>query len=255
MSAWDLVFRGMWHFHHFMRERHRQARDLFRRAIVADPGLAEGYIWLVRCINGTNFLGWSEDRDADLAEETAALRQALRLAESDPYALFALAIHNISIAQPERATAAAQRAIDLSPSFALGHVILGVSRIWAGRAALALEPLQRGLRLNPSDPQAFAWLQFVALANLLIGKPEEAVEPAAEAVALRPDLHTCRAVHACTLASVGRDAEAREAAADLMCVMPNAHALDDFMARFAQPTDRALFREGLRRAGWPPTPS
>lgn len=255
IGAWDLVFRGMWHFHQITREHHREARELFRRAIVVDPSLAEGYIWLVRCIDGTMFFGWSDDRETDLAEQTAALRMAMRLAETDPYALFALAIHSNTVGEPERATAAAQRAIDLSPSFALGHVMLGVSRIWAGRAAQAIEPLQRGLRLNPNDPQSFVWLQFVALANFLTGEHAEAVERATEAVTLRPESHICQAILACSLVSVGRIFEARRTVEELVRVIPKAKALDEFMARFAQPTDRALFSEGLRRAGWPPTPS
>ena len=46
MDAWDHAFRGQWHFHHVTREHHREARACFRRAIEADPGLAEGHIWL-----------------------------------------------------------------------------------------------------------------------------------------------------------------------------------------------------------------
>src|SRR5690349_10512725 len=51
-----------------------------------------------------------------------------------------------------------QRAIDLSPSFALGHFALGRSRLAIGRPVAAIEALQRGLRLNPNDPQAFVWM-------------------------------------------------------------------------------------------------
>ena len=115
MDAWDLVFRGQWHFHHITREHHAEARACFRRAIAADPSLAEGYIWLVRCLNGTMFFGWSEDRAADLAEETEAVGMAMRLSDGDPYALYALAIHSNSVGQAEQAIAAAQRAIDLQP--------------------------------------------------------------------------------------------------------------------------------------------
>ncbi len=227
-----------------------EARACFRRAIAADPSLAEGYIWLVRCLNGTMFFGWSEDREADLAEETEAVGLAMRLSDGDPYALYALAIHSNSVGQAEQAIAAAQRAIDRSPSFALAHFILGVSRVFAGRAGQAIEPLQRGFRLNPNDPQAFVWMQYVALAHFLLGEHADAAERAAETVAMRPDYHVGYAILACSLAAMGRAAEAGRAVDDMLRVQPNPHALDDLMARFVDPTDRARLLDGLRRAGW-----
>ena len=250
MDAWDLVFRGQWHFHHITREHHREARACFRRAIAADPSLAEGFIWLVRCLNGTMYFGWSEDREADLAEESEAVGLAMRLSEGDPYALYALAIHSSSVGQAEQAIVAAQRAIDLSPSFALAHFMLGVSRIFAGRVAQAIEPLQRGFRLNPNDPQSFNWMHFVALAHFLLGDHAESVERAAETVAMRPDYHVGHAILACSLAAMGRVAEAGRAVDDMLRVQPNPHALDYLIGSLVDPSDRARLLEGLRRAGW-----
>ena len=63
MDAWDLIFRGMWHFNHWSWENHREARELFRRAVASDPSLAEGHIWLGRCINAILYFGWSDDAD------------------------------------------------------------------------------------------------------------------------------------------------------------------------------------------------
>ena len=254
MDAWDLVFRGQWHFHHITREHHAEARACFRHAIAADPSLAEGYIWLVRCLNGTMFFGWSDDRAADLAEETEAVGMAMRLSDGDPYALYARAIHCNSVGQAERAIASAQLAIDRSPSFALAHFILGVSRVFAGRAGQAIEPLQRGFRLNPNDPQAFVWMQYVALAHFLLGEHADAAERAAETVAMRPDYHVGYAILACSLAAMGSTAEARRAVDEMLRVQPNPHALDDLMARFADPADPARLRDGLRRARWMEAP-
>ena len=249
MDAWDLVFRGQWHFHHITREHHREARGCFRRAIAADPSLAEATsgwsaastarcFWLVR------------GPAADLDEETAAVGLAMRLSDRDPYALYALAIHSNSVGQAEQAIAAAQRAIDISPSFALAHFILGVSRVFAGRTNQAIEPLQRGFRLNPNDAQAFVWMQYVALAHFLLGEHAEAAERAAEAVAMRPDYHVGYAILACSLAALGRTAAASRTVEGMLRVQPNPHALEDMLARFADPADRARLLDGLRQAGW-----
>jgi hypothetical protein len=45
------------------------------------------------------------------------------------------------------------RAIELSPGFALGHLVLGMATLYSGRAGEAKPCLQHGLRLNSSDPR------------------------------------------------------------------------------------------------------
>jgi adenylate cyclase len=254
LTAWDLIFQGMWHFHHMLPKHHSRARDLFREAIEADPSLPEGHMWLVRSINSLIYYGWSDDDTADRAEQAEALRNCLRLSEPDPYTLYAQAIVSSSTGAPARGMAAAQRAIDLSPSFALGHYILGVSRLGAGRAAAAIEPFLRGFRLNPNDSQAFLWMAYLGFAHYLTGDCQEAADRAADAVAMRPDSYTGQCVLACSLAQLGRESEARRAVGELQRVLPSPGALDRFVARFNEPADRAKIVDGLRRAGWPRSP-
>ena len=251
LTAWDLIFRGMWHFHQVTRDDHLRARDLFREAIKADPALAEGHIWLARTTHGIVFFGWTDNPAADVAEGWQAALQGARLAQADPYAHYALGIMSIVMSRPVRATEAAQRAIDLSPSFALGYLLLGMARLFAGRAAQAVEPLQRGLRLSPHDPHAFAWLQFLAFAHFLRDEHEEAARCAAEAVSKRPESFSAHAVLACSLARLGRREEAQEALAEMRRTLPDGRdGLADFLARFTSPADRERVLQGLRKAGW-----
>ncbi len=143
LTAWDLIFRGMWHFYQVTRDHHLRARDAFRKAVGAAPEMAEGYTWLARCTAGLLFYGWSNDEQSDADEGWRAALRAVRLAPADPYAHYAVGMMSIGTDQPDRAMEAAQRALDLSPSFALGYLQLGFGRLFAGRAAQAVEPLQR----------------------------------------------------------------------------------------------------------------
>ena len=93
-------------------------------------------------------------------------------------------------------------------------------------------------------------MQYVALAHFLLGEHADAAERAAETVAMRPDYHVGYAILACSLAAMGRAAEAGRAVEDMLRIQPDPHALDDLLARFVDPTDRAKFLDGLRRAGW-----
>jgi hypothetical protein len=50
--------------------------------------------------------------------------------------------------------------LELSPSFALGHLVLGLARLFSGKATEAIAPLEHGVRLSPFDPHNFVWYQF-----------------------------------------------------------------------------------------------
>jgi adenylate cyclase len=249
LTAWDLIFRGMWHFYHVTMDHHLLARDLFRKAIEVAPDIAEGHIWLGRTNGGLLYYGWSDNEAADTAEGWQAALRARRITEVDPYAQYAVGVMSIAMRQPGRAMQAAQRAIDLSPSFALGYLLLGISRLYAGRAAQAVEPFQRGLRLSPHDPQSFMWLQSLALAHFLIGEDEEATLRATEAADKRPDSFAAYCALACSLANLGRLEEAKHAAAEMRRLIPRCD-LDGFLARFVNPANREQILVGLRQARW-----
>ena len=58
LIAWDLVRRGMWEFHKIRPDLHHRARELFLKAIEAEPNSADGYIWLARVEAGLAAYGW-----------------------------------------------------------------------------------------------------------------------------------------------------------------------------------------------------
>ena len=251
LTAWDQIFRGMWHFYQVTREDHSRARGLFRAAIGTAPDLAEGHTWLARCNAGILFYGWSDSPAADATEGWHAALQATRLAETDPYAHYASGIMSVAMSRPDRAEREAQESIDLCPSFALGHLLLGMSRLFAGRAALAMEPFEQGLRLNPYDPQGFIWQQLVAFALFLKGDIEEAARRAADAAAMRPESVSGQVILACSLARLRRRNEAGQAIVAMehaMTASPN--ALSELLARFVTATDQEAILNGLREAGW-----
>ena len=66
MTAWDLVRRGTWHFHHVTRENHLKAGELFREACQLDPELPEAHIWLARVSAGVIAYGWSDNPADDV---------------------------------------------------------------------------------------------------------------------------------------------------------------------------------------------
>jgi TolB-like protein/DNA-binding winged helix-turn-helix (wHTH) protein len=208
MTAWDLVRRGAWHFHKVSQESHLKARDLFRQACAADPDLPEAHIWLARVSAGLVAYGWSQTPSTDIKEGTEAAAKAIYLDANDPYAHYAFAITSAHADAPKQAVLAAERAIQLSPSFALGHLVLGLARLYNGQALDAIAPLEHGLVLNPSDPQNFVWLGLLAWAQLFSGQADAALINANRALTLRPTWRGTFSALACCNVALDRMDEA-----------------------------------------------
>src|SRR4029453_13696871 len=109
---------------------------------------------------------------------------AIFLDEKNPYAHYALAMASV-FSNAEQAILPAEKAIELSPGFALGHFALGMAQLASGRASDAIVPFQRGLKLSPHDPQNLAWLNLLAMSQLIAGDTESASLTAARALAAR----------------------------------------------------------------------
>jgi TolB-like protein/Flp pilus assembly protein TadD len=209
MTAWDLVRQGTWHFHQIVRLGHEQARELFRKACVLDPGLPEAHIWLARVNAGIIAYGWSDDRDADIREGIAAALTAIGLDERNPYAHYGLAIVSTFAGQLDQAIRAAQKAIEVVPTFALGHYVLGMARLFNGEPAAAIKSLEHGVKLSPYDPHMFVWYNMLAVAQLLGGEPAKARGSSLRALDIRPGWPRTFEILACCHAALGDLDEAR----------------------------------------------
>jgi TolB-like protein len=214
-SVQDLIHRGIWLFHRVNRASHLEARELFRQAARLDPSLGQAQFWLARVNAGIVAYGWSESVDADLLEGTGAAIRAIRADEKSPYAHYALAITSVFASSFEQAIRAAQRAIELAPGFALGHLVLGMARLYSGDAAGAIAPLSQGLQLNGFDPQNFAWYNTLSYAYLFAGEPGQALACSRKAQEIRPDWPPAIESAVCALRAQGDESAALQCAQQL----------------------------------------
>lgn len=212
-TAWDLVRQGTWRFHQVQRATHLEARELFRRACRLDPYLSEAHCWLARVNAGLLAYGWSDDPAEDRQEGLSSALTAVRLDEKNPYSHYSLAIISVYSGHLDQAIRAAEKAVELSPSFALGHLVGGMARLFGGRAAEAIAPLSRGLRLSPFDPQNFVWCHLLAFARLFAGEAEGALQAALRGLQVRPDWRPGLETVLCCHVALGRIEEARRLAA------------------------------------------
>jgi adenylate cyclase len=249
LGALDHCMRGIWHHQQFARDENLEAETWLRHALVLDPNLALAHMCLARVLDTRIWWGWSEEIDKDIVDAWAAGTKAVGLDDRDPYSHYAHFLACLLTLRHAEALAAAQRAIDLGPNFALGYFALGWIRVYMGRSAEALDPMLRSLRLNPNDRQSEAFLGTAALAQYHIGNFEEAADYCRRALRVRRHSFVLRTL----LASLGQLGCTDEAAAVL-------RELNEGKPRFAgrhwqitmpyaDPGSRAFYMEGLYKAG------
>ena len=214
-TAWDLVRRGMWEFHKVRPESHIRARALFLQAIAAAPESIDGYIWLARVDAGLIAGGWTEKIETTANEGMTAALTAVQLDEKNPYAHYAVAITHSFAGKVQRAQKAGERAIALSPSFALGHLVLGLTLMLLGHPQEGVRKLKHGLRLNPFDPHNFYWHLFIALGHYVLNEPVQGLEEARVCLEIRPHWAAAlRLAAACEL-GLGNHSAARQLVSEL----------------------------------------
>jgi hypothetical protein len=74
---------------------------------------------------------------------------------------------------------------------------------FGGVSGEAIPPLERGLTLNPYDPQNFVWYNLLALAHLFAGRADEAIAAAVKARKVRPAWRPIYKTLACSYAMAG----------------------------------------------------
>jgi len=225
VSAWNLVAQGIWLFHHVTPATHLKARELFRQAARIDAELTEARLWLGRVNAGRVAYGWSDDPPRDLEEGRAAALEAVQLDEQNPYAHYALAIVANYGDDFALALRSADKALELNPSFALGHLVRGMALLFGGDAVRGASSFELGLKLNRYDPQNFAWYMLAATAFLFAGEPERALERAVAALKVRPAWRAALRCAAAACAALGRMHERADWQRQWSAAAPSADAL------------------------------
>jgi TolB-like protein/DNA-binding SARP family transcriptional activator/Tfp pilus assembly protein PilF len=254
LGAYDYFLRGMAAIYHETLQSHRDALQLFYKAIELDPDFASAYGMAAYgyCQRKTN--GWIADRATEIAETARLARRAVEMDKDDAVALtwggFALAY---VVRELDAGVAFIDRALMLNPNLAAAWIASGWGRTWLGKPDLAIEHLARAMRLSPLDPLTNRTRTATANAHFFAGRYDEASSWAAMALREWPDFQTALRIAAASNALAGRLEEARNARERLQKLDPALRIsnLEDELGPYDRPEDIALYAEGLRAAGLP----
>ncbi|MEM6474714.1 MAG: tetratricopeptide repeat protein, partial [Pseudomonadota bacterium] len=182
-DARQLVWQARWHFAKLTDEAMHEAERLLDSAKALAPMSAEILIeqaWLtIRKL-------WLRRGTHD---EIRSLRKlAQRASNADPddaRGYMVCGIAEFWLQQPDRAERLFKRAIELNPSLVMAHAQLGSCLHHRGACEEAIATLERARRLSPNDQDLFFTQGELAMAHLMLGQCEKAIDHAEASLARR----------------------------------------------------------------------
>jgi len=213
--AYDFFLQGLAYLRQPRSEKSlAAAEELFRRALIEQPGFARAQAGLCQtyveryalervparvaeaeqACAGARALdsGAQEVHEAvgrlrlatgDAIEAEQAYRQALALVPRSPDALLGLARALAASGRTKEAEASFQEAIAAQPSYASAHNAYGNFLFGLGRAKDAVASYQRTTALTPDNPDAF---NNLGIAYMMTGDFEQASRALAQSLAIEP---------------------------------------------------------------------
>ena len=248
LNAWEAHHRGLWHMYRFSRADNERARHWFEVAVRLDPSFSRAFAGLSFTYWQDAFQHWDERGPAmERAYRTA--NQSLRADARDPAAHWALGRALWLRGQQDRALVELEAAVQISPSFALGHYTLAFVHSQTGDPAAAISYADHSRHLSPFDPLLFGMLGARAMALVRQGDFESAAYWGVQAAG-RPNAHIhIQAISALTLALAGRLDEACSLIAKFRRDAPD-YRVSDFLAAFHFAADDAeVYRRAARDSG------
>ena len=232
------------------REGLAEALRLARRALELDPRFGLAAALAGNCHTHNVALGYAADPQFDRKEAVRLFRLALSIDDGDPETLALAAMTSAYIVgDSESEIEMADRAVALNPnSYVAWHARGYVSRN-AGLFEEAVRSFERAVRMSPVDPELHQPLVGMGYALIELRRFDEAVAAGKKALRQNPSYPATYRCLASAFAHLGRDTEAREAAARLLETDPS-FTITTWVARGGQSNSKLLI-EGLRKAGLP----
>ena len=250
LTAYDYYLRALPQYYLTTREGMAEAIRLAHHALELDPRFGLVAALAANCHTLNVLLGYSADPQFDRKEAVRLLRSAVSMDDSDPEILaMACLVSAFMVGDSETEIEMADRAVALNPNSLEAWNGRGWVYRVAGLPEEAIRSFERAVRMSPVDPRLHNPFAGMGCALIELGRFDEAIVAGKKAQRQNPSFSTAYRCLAAAFAHLGRDAEAREAAARLLGVDP-AFTITSWIARGGQ-SNAKLLTEGLRKAGLP----
>jgi adenylate cyclase len=250
LTAYDFYLRAVQQLYLSTRESLTEAIRLAHRALELDPrfGLVAALAGVLHMNNVV--LGYADDPQFDRQEAIRLMRLAFSLDDGDPDTLaWAALTSTFMVGDRESEIEMANRAVALNPNSYVAWICRGWVHRNAGLPEEAIRSFERAIRASPVDPLLYRLFTGMGTALIELGRFDEAIVAGKKAQRQNSSFPAVNLVLASAFAHLGRDAEAREAAARVLELDP-AFTISARMDQRRQ-AHAKLEIEGLRKAGLP----
>jgi adenylate cyclase len=249
LDAWHNVQRGLREYFRFKPEANREATRHFEAALVLDNDYAAAHAGPSQAHALSVWLRWTDDPAGAVETAWTEARRAIELDALDERAHFSLALVAYVMGRLDVALEAAERAVELNPSFAVAYMIGGVAKAHGGDPEGGVAMLDRAIALSPHDPTASWFHGGRALSNFLAGNCADAITDARAAIKLRYGYLMARVLLTASLAELGELEQAGEELDALLSIEPDFDPTFYDAYTFSNEADRERLTAGLRAAG------
>jgi len=227
-----------------------RAQQLFEEVIALDSEYAAAYAGLGYCHLVAVMFGWSESPAKSIETAFKYTQKALALDDKLDNGHYTLALLYLRTSQYEKALAEAERAVALNPNGAQARGVLAgiVGRLGRWKESVALA--EKSIRLNPFPYP----IHYVTLgrAYFMTEQYDEAIITFKKALNVNPNYLDAHAFLAACYSSLGRQAEAEDAAAEVLRIYPQFN-LESYAKTqyYKHKTDMQREIAALQKAGLP----
>jgi TolB-like protein/Tfp pilus assembly protein PilF len=257
-DSMDRYFQGLaWFNKGINPDNIAQAQSFFDRALAADPDNVEALIGSARADVAAGAQSFAADPVAAFAAAEAKLTKALSTVPDHARGHMTLGFVYILTKRAAQGIAECEHALALDRNLAAAHSIIGLGKIYIGRAKETEAHIVEALRLSPRDTIAYNWMSYAGIAKNYLGLYDQAIPWFRRAIEANRNFAHPHFVLGVALALLGRLDEARSSVRDGLALNPTFtisraraawSAMSDDPTHLAQ-TER-LF-EGMRKAGVP----
>jgi TolB-like protein/DNA-binding SARP family transcriptional activator len=253
LEAYDLFLRAQENMHNSSRTAFETSEALFDAAIAKDPHYSAALAWRAYWHVLRVGQGWSPDPADDATQADHFARSAIECNSMEPMA-FAIHGHIASYLYKDfdLAFRRFETALRINANAAPAWLWSAAAQAWMGNGPRAIEEINKAMALSPYDPLMYAYSGNAAMAYLVDGQYERAIECALRS--LRENRTYTSAYRQLIMALVlaGREDEARASARRLLELEPGL-TVAGFRRRYPgnASRDADLFCDALARAGVP----
>ena len=257
-DAVDLTMRG-WSILHGgpNKEDVQRSVALFEDALRIDPDNSQARVGLAQALTLVYRHRWDPEPAQVLARADEAATRAIAAAPNYAHAHYVKAEVLGLSNRFDAALATYDRAIALDHNHVAAYVGRARNLIAIGRAAEALAPVEKAIRLSPRDPELYVWYFVLCHANTHLARDAQAIEWCLKSIATGKVFWGAYMDLASAYAWRGQKAEAAAAVAELLKLRPGytvQQLTQDGWGHSDNPTFRKEYLriiEGARKAGLP----